>query len=174
MSRIARKPLEIPKGVEFSLENGHVRVKGKNGEFKYALNDAVHVEIKDNQVLVSAKKTQDPMVGTTRKLLGNMVQGVHTGFEKKLKLFGVGYKAELKGNVLEFKMGFSHPVTYPAPKGISFELPNPAEITIKGMDKQQVGAVAAQLRDIRKPESYKGKGVQYENERLKLKEVKKK
>lgn len=174
MSRIAKKPLEIPKGVEFSIKEACVRIKGKNGEFNYPLNDAVQVKVDGNLVLVSASKDKDPMVGTTRKLLGNMVHGVHVGFEKKLKLFGVGFRAELKGNTLEFKMGFSHPVTFPAPVGITFELPSATEIAIKGKDKQLVGEVAAKIQKIRKPDAYKGKGVQFEGEKLTLKEIKKK
>jgi len=174
MSRIAKKPLEIPKGVEFSLENSIVKIKGKNGEFNYSLSNAVDLKIESNLISVSAKKDKHPMVGTTRVLLDNMMKGVSVGFEKKLKLVGVGYRAELKGNVLEFKLGFSHPEEYEAPEGIRFETPTPTEIIVKGMDKQKVGQVAANIRRIRPPEAYKGKGVRYADEQINLKEIKKK
>jgi large subunit ribosomal protein L6 len=174
MSRIARKPLEILKGVEVVIENASVRIKGKNGEFNQPLTNAVQVVIENGFINVSAKKDKDPMVGTICKLLGNMIKGVSVGFEKKLKLFGVGYKAELNGNVLELKLGFSHQKFYTAPEGITFKLPSPTEITVEGMDKQKVGQVAADIRAVRPPEAYKGKGVRYADEELVLKEIKKK
>lgn len=174
MSRIAKKPLEIPKGVEFSLKDSWVSVKGKNGEFKYQISDAVNLEIQDNIVSISAKKDKHPMVGTTRVLLENMIHGVNVGFEKKLKLIGVGYRAILNGDVLDLSLGFSHPVKYPAPTGIRFEVPSVTEIVIKGMDKQVVGQVAAEIRVIRPPEPYKGKGIRYSDEKVNLKEIKKK
>lgn len=174
MSRIARKPLEIPKGVEVSLDNACIRVKGKNGEFNLPLSDAVQVVIENNFINVAAKKNKSSMVGTTCVLVANMMKGVSTGFEEKLKLFGVGYKAELNGDVLELKLGFSHQKFYPAPQGITFKLTSPTEISVLGMDKQSVGQVAADIRKIRPPESYKGKGVRYEKEAIILKEIKKK
>ncbi len=174
MSRIAKKPLEIPKGVDFSLENSIASIKGKNGQFSYKIDDAVRIEIENNLISVSAKRVKHPMVGTTRVLLQNMLEGVSKGFQKKLKLVGVGYRAELKGNVLEFKLGFSHPKEYVAPEGIRFETPAPTEIVVIGMDKQKVGQVAADIREIRPPEAYKGKGVRYADEEIILKEIKKK
>jgi large subunit ribosomal protein L6 len=174
MSRIAKKPLEIPKGVDFSLENSVANIKGKNGQFSYKIDDAVRIEIENNLISISAKRAKHPMVGTTRVLLGNMLEGVSKGFQKKLKLVGVGYRAELKGNVLEFKLGFSHAKNYTAPEGIRFETPAPTEIVVIGMDKQKVGQVAADIREIRPPEAYKGKGVRYADEVIILKEIKKK
>jgi len=174
MSRIAKKPLELPKGVDFSLENSVAHIKGKNGQFSYKIDNAVEVAIENNLISVSAKRAQHPMVGTTRVLLGNMIEGVSKGFQKKLKLIGVGYRAELKGNILEFKLGFSHSKDYTAPEGIRFETPSPTDIVVMGMDKQKVGQVAADIREIRPPEIYKGKGVRYADEEIILKEIKKK
>lgn len=174
MSRIAKKPLEIPKGVECSIRDSQIYVKGKNGEFTLPINEAVNVDIDNNVVSISAKKDKHPMVGTTRILLGNMFQGASVGFEKKLKLVGVGYKAKVNGNILELELGYSHPVTCNAPEGISFEVPTPTDIIVKGKNKQAVGEMAAKIRSKRKPEVYKGKGIRYANEVIIQKEVKKK
>lgn len=174
MSRIARKPIQIPAGVDFKLAGNAVSVKGKKGEFHYALDDAVSVEVQGNVIHVRAKKSRHPMVGTTSKMLSNMIRGVNEGFEKKLNLVGVGYRAKVQGNVLELSLGFSHPVQYPVPKGITVEVPSNTEIIIKGADVQLVGEIAAKIRAVRPPEPYKGKGVRFSDEKVVIKETKKK
>lgn len=174
MSRIAKKPLAIPSGVNITMNGNSITVKGKKGEFKYNVDDAVEVHIEGNVIYVKPKKNPHPMVGTTRKLLGNMVQGVNEGFERKLQLVGVGYRAKVQGNQLELSLGFSHPVNFEIPKGISIETPSNTEITVKGTDPQQIGEIAAKIRAVRSPEPYKGKGVRYLNEKVELKETKKK
>lgn len=174
MSRIARKPLEIPSGVEIKLNGAEVLIKGKKGEFKYTLDKNVLLDIQGNVVNVKPAKHRHAMVGTTRKLLGNYVKGVHEGFERKLVLVGVGYRAKVQGNQLELSLGYSNPVQYPIPKGISIEVPSNTEITIKGSDIQSVGEIAAKIRAVRPPEPYKGKGVRYADEVVNIKETKKK
>lgn len=174
MSRIAKKPLEIPAGVNVTMNGNAVTVKGKKGEFNYNLDAAVEITLEGNVIYVKAKKDPHPMVGTTRKLLGNMVQGVNEGFEKKLQLVGVGYRAKIQGNLLELSLGFSHPVNFQIPKGITIESPTNTEIVIKGSDPQLVGEIAAKIRAVRPPEPYKGKGVRYLGEKVELKETKKK
>jgi len=174
MSRIARKPLEIPSGVEFKRDGRTVTIKGKKGEFSYELHDAVELQIEGNVVYIKPKNQAHPMVGTTRKLLGNWVRGVHEGFERKLQLVGVGYRAKAQGSVLELSLGFSNPVLYSVPKGIAVETPAVTDIVIKGADLQQVGEVAAQIRAIRSPDAYKGKGARYDSEIVETKETKKK
>lgn len=174
MSRIAKKPIEIPSGVDIKLDGQLVTVKGKKGEFVYTIHDAVNVEIEDKTVLVRAKRARHPMVGTTTKLISNMIRGVHDGFERKLQLVGVGYRAKIQGEILELSLGFSHPVQFPVPKGITIEVPSNTEILIKGADIQVVGEVAAKIRAKRPPEPYKGKGVRYADEKVNIKETKKK
>lgn len=174
MSRIAKKPLIIPKGVDFKVADCQVTVKGKKGEMAYKLHDAVIVEVQGNDVLVKAANAPHPMVGTTCKLLSNMLQGVNEGFTEELALVGVGYRAKVQGKILELSLGFSHPVQFEAPAGITIETPSNTEIVIKGMDKQVVGETAAKIRAFRPPEPYKGKGVRRKTETVSLKEVKKK
>ncbi len=177
MSRIAKIPLEIPTGVEFKQAEGTVHVKGPKGALAYEISKAVVVSIEGNQVNVVANDSSDEarcMVGTTRVLLGNMVKGVHTGFERALKLVGVGYRAKVQGKVLELSLGFSHPVNFAIPEGIVIETPSATDIVIKGFDKQKIGQVAANIRAYRPPEPYKGKGVRYADEVVILKETKKK
>lgn len=174
MSRIARKPIQIPQGVDFKLNGNDVTVKGKKGEFGYKIHDAVNVVVEGNVIHIKAKKTKHPMVGTTTKMLSNMIRGVHEGFEKKLVLVGVGYRAKIQGNVLELSLGYSHPVQYTVPKGITIEVPSNTEILIKGSDIQLIGEIAAKIRAKRPPEPYKGKGVRYANEVVEIKETKKK
>lgn len=174
MSRIARKPLAIPTGVNVEFDGTYLKVKGKKGEFTYPVHEAVGVKIEDKMVHIQAKNKAHPMVGTTRKLLDNMVTGVNEGFEKKLALVGVGYRAKVAGNALELSLGFSHPVQYLIPKGITIETPSNTEIVIKGSDRERIGKIAADLRAIRPPEPYKGKGVRYQDEKIVLKETKKK
>lgn len=184
MSRIANQPVLIPSGVTAQLESGNVFVKGPKGELRSSINQFVSVTIENNSILVAEntaikpKKEQRHMAasisGTTRALLQNMVTGVNQGFEKKLQLIGVGYRAQVQGNVLNLTLGFSHPVNFSIPEGIKIETPEQTVIIVKGMDKQLVGQVSANIRAYRPPEPYKGKGVRYADEYVRRKESKKK
>ena len=177
MSRIANKPVEIPAGVEVNVNGQTVSVKGKNGQMTIDINEKVNVAQNDGALHFSGREgvaNSVSMAGTMRSLTDNMVIGVTQGFEKKLTLVGVGYRAQTQGNVLNLTLGFSHPVNYAVPEGISIETPSQTEINIKGMDKQKVGQVAAEIRAYRPPEPYKGKGVRYSDERVIRKEAKKK
>lgn len=174
MSRIARKPIQIPSGVELKLNGHQLMVKGKKGEFSFQVHKAVNVETDGKVVQIKAKKSSHAMVGTTSKMIANMIRGVSEGFERKLQLVGVGYRAKVQGNVLELSLGFSHPVQYPVPKGITVEVPSNTEIVIKGADPQVIGEIAAKIRAVRPPEPYKGKGVRYFDEVVVIKETKKK
>lgn len=177
MSRVAKKPLELPKGVEFSQANGVVKIKGPKGELSMDLNSEVEIGLEDNVASISPRsgsRFASAISGTTRALVANMVTGVTEGFERKLELVGVGYRAKAQGNKLDLTLGFSHPVVYKVPEGITVETPSQTEILIKGIDKQSVGQVAAEIRRFRPPEPYKGKGVRYANERVVMKEAKKK
>jgi len=177
MSRIAKQPVELPKGVEFQQNGTVVTVKGGKGSLSMDLNTEVQIAQDDGMLSFtprSGSKFAIAMSGTTRALLANMVTGVSDGFERKLELVGVGYRAQAQGNQLNLTLGFSHPVVYEVPEGISIETPSQTEVLIKGTDKQRVGQVAAEIRRFRPPEPYKGKGVRYANERVVLKEAKKK
>ncbi len=178
MSRIANNPVVIPAAVEVSFKGSQVSVKGPKGSLERTVHDFVEVSHKDNELRFSARNSAQKgavaMAGTMRSLLSNMVVGVTTGFEKKLKLVGVGYRAQLQGKVLNLTLGFSHPVSYESPEGITIETPSQTEIVIKGADKQAVGQAAADIRAYRPPEPYKGKGVRYADERIVMKEAKKK
>ena len=177
MSRIANKPVEIPSGVEVSVSGQTVSVKGKNGNLSMELHDKVQVRQEDNGLNFSGKEGVDgavAMAGTMRSLANNMVVGVSQGFEKKLELIGVGYRAQAQGSKLNLTLGFSHPVIYDVPEGITVETPSQTEIVVKGADKQKVGQVSAEIRAYRPPEPYKGKGVRYSDERVIRKEAKKK
>ncbi len=177
MSRIANKPVEIPAGVEISVNGQTVSVKGKNGQMSIDINEKVNVEQNDGALQFSGREgvaNSVAMAGTMRSLTDNLVIGVTQGFEKKLSLVGVGYRAQAQGNVLNLTLGFSHPVNYAIPEGISIETPSQTEIVVKGMDKQKVGQVSAEIRAYRPPEPYKGKGVRYTDERVIRKEAKKK
>jgi large subunit ribosomal protein L6 len=177
MSRIANNPIEIPSGVEVSLSGQSMSVKGKNGNMSMEVNEKVQVKQEDNVLRFNGKEGVDgsvAMAGTMRSLANNMVVGVSQGFEKKLELIGVGYRAQAQGNKLNLTLGFSHPVIYEVPEGISIETPSQTEIVIKGADKQKVGQVSADIRAYRPPEPYKGKGVRYADERVIRKEAKKK
>jgi len=177
MSRIAKAPIEIPSGVEVKVAGQNVSIKGPKGAFDYAVHQKVTVTQEDNTLKVdlsSLKHKDYTMAGTMRSLLSNMVQGVSQGFERKLELVGVGYRAKAQGTKLDLTLGFSHPVEYTIPDGITVETPSQTEILIKGIDKQQVGQVAANIRAYRPPEPYKGKGVKYSDERIVRKEAKKK
>ncbi|MGB5277486.1 MAG: 50S ribosomal protein L6 [Gammaproteobacteria bacterium] len=177
MSRIANKPVEIPSGVEVSINGSSMSVKGKNGTLSMDVNEKVEINQLDNVISFSGKDGVDgavAMAGTMRSLANNMVVGVSQGFEKKLELIGVGYRAQAQGNKLNLTLGFSHPVVYDVPEGIAIETPSQTEIIVKGADKQQVGQVSADIRAYRPPEPYKGKGVRYADERVIRKEAKKK
>ena len=175
MSRVAKNPVAIPSGVEINFTDGVVRVKGPKGELTQALHETVDIAQEDGSLNFSAKNDDAwAMAGTMRALVNNMVAGVSDGFEKKLTIIGVGYRAAVKGKDLDLTLGFSHPVAYPIPEGITIECPSQTEIVVKGADKQKVGQVAAEIRRYRPPEPYKGKGVRYANEYVAMKEAKKK
>ncbi len=177
MSRVAKKPIEIPSGVEVKLDGQNVSVKGPNGVMDVQVHDLVAASVDGNIMSVKAvndSKKSVALSGTTRALLNNMVTGVSKGFEKKLSLIGVGYRAQAKGKEVNLTLGFSHPVVYQAPEGITIETPSQTEIVVKGYDKQKVGQVAANIRAYRPPEPYKGKGVRYADEYVARKEAKKK
>lgn len=174
MSRIAKSPISIPSGVEFSESNGVVRVKGGKGSLEMNLHPAVSLSFEDGVVSVAPLRDEDmAMAGTMRALIANMVEGVANGFERKLTLVGVGYRAALQGKTLNLQLGFSHPVDFPIPDGITIDCPSQTEIVITGINKQKVGQVAAEIRAFRPPEPYKGKGVRYSDERVVMKEAKK-
>jgi large subunit ribosomal protein L6 len=177
MSRVAKNPIPLLAGVEVTIESNKISVKGPLGTLTQALVAGVGVTSADGFLHISANDTTretHAMTGTVRALLANMVQGVTKGFERKLNLVGVGYRAQAQGDKLNLTLGFSHPVEHPMPLGIKVETPTQTEIIIKGMDKQVVGQVAADIRSYRKPEPYKGKGVRYANEVIVIKETKKK
>lgn len=175
MSRIARQPVEIPSGVDVKLLDRQLAAKGPAGELTLDIHRDVCVEQTDNQIRVVMDKTSDvAMAGTMRALIHNLVMGVSKGFERRLELVGVGYRAQSAGKVLKMTLGFSHPIDYPVPDGIKVETPSQTEIVVTGMDKQKVGQVAAEIRAYRPPEPYKGKGVRYAGERVIRKEAKKK
>lgn len=177
MSRIAKSPVTLPSGVDIKISGNSVNIKGKNGVLDFDIHSSVEVKHKDNVVLFSARhgdKGSRAMAGTMRSLVNNMVIGVTDGFEKRLTLVGVGYRAQAQGGKLSLSLGFSHPVEYLVPEGITVETPSQTEIVIKGIDKQLVGQVAANIRAYRPPEPYKGKGVRYSDEQISLKEAKKK
>jgi large subunit ribosomal protein L6 len=177
MSRIANSPIELPAGVEASVTNGVVSVKSGKGSLQLALHESVNVVSEENQLKfspVGEEKQAEALAGTFRALVKNMVTGVSQGFERKLVLVGVGYRAKAQGNVLNLTLGYSHPVDYQLPEGVTAETPTQTEIILKGMDKQLVGEVAAKIREFRPPEPYKGKGIRYDNENVYRKEAKKK
>lgn len=177
MSRIAKEPVTLPSGVEFKQEGNVVTLKGGKGSLSMELNSEVELTQEDNTIKVaprSGSRFATAIAGTMRALLANMATGVADGFEKKLELVGVGYRAQAQGNKLNLTLGFSHPVVHEVPEGISVETPSQTEILVKGADKQKVGQVAAEIRSYRPPEPYKGKGVRYADERVVMKEAKKK
>ncbi|MDG1865096.1 MAG: 50S ribosomal protein L6 [Woeseiaceae bacterium] len=177
MSRIAKEPLNIPKDIEFSMSGLTLTLKGAKGSLSMDLNPEVNVEENDSILSFAPKsgsKFSLAISGTTRALVANMVHGVSQGFEKKLELVGVGYRAQAQGKKLNLTLGFSHPVVYEVPEGVTIETPSQTEILVKGIDKQSVGQVAAEIRHFRPPEPYKGKGVRYADEHVVMKEAKKK
>ncbi len=177
MSRISKMPLPLPKGVELNQSAGVLKVKGPKGELTMAVNSEIEIAVVEGVASVKARsgsRFATAMAGTTRALINNMLVGVCSGFERKLELVGVGYRAKVQGKKLDLTLGFSHPVVYEPPAGIDIDAPSQTEIVIKGIDKQKVGQVAADIRRYRPPEPYKGKGVRYAGERVVLKEAKKK
>ena len=177
MSRVAKNPVTVPAGVEVNFGTDALTIKGKNGALSLPLTGAVKVELNDGQLTFAAaddSKHAVAMSGTVRALVANMVKGVSEGFEKKLQLIGVGYRAQAQGKTLNLSLGFSHPVVYKMPEGVSVATPSQTEIVLTGADKQAVGQAAAEIRGYRPPEPYKGKGVRYVGEQVVMKEAKKK
>lgn len=177
MSRVAKNPVKLPAGVEINLAGQQLSVKGAKGTLELNVHSSVEVMQEAGELRFAARNGDQQtraMAGTTRALVNNMVIGVSAGFERKLQLVGVGYKAQAKGQVLNLALGFSHPIDYELPEGVVAETPTQTEILIKGVDKQLVGQVAAEIRDFRRPEPYKGKGVRYADEVVRRKEAKKK
>jgi large subunit ribosomal protein L6 len=174
MSRIAKQPVGLPKGVTATITPKSVTLKGAKGTLSVPLINGVAVVQESDHLSVKYDQSNRMQAGATRAHLANMVKGVTTGYERKLELVGVGYRAAIQGKSLNLTLGFSHPVTYEMPEGITIESPSQTEVVIKGVDKQRVGQVAAEIRDIRPPEPYKGKGVRYAGEKIELKEGKKK
>ena len=177
MSRVAKNPVTVPAGVEVNFGTDALTVKGKNGALSLPLTGAVKVELNDGQLTFAAaddSKHAVAMSGTVRALVANMVKGVSEGFEKKLQLIGVGYRAQAQGKTLNLSLGFSHPVVYEMPEGVSVATPSQTEIVLTGADKQAVGQAAAEIRGYRPPEPQKGKGVRYVGEQVVMKEAKKK
>ena len=175
MSRIGRMPVKLPPKVEVTLGGGEISVKGPLGSLSRSFGDSVTIEKNGDTLVFSAKnEAAGVMHGTVRALVANMVRGVTEGYEKKLSLVGVGYRAQAAGDRINLTLGFSHPVVHKMPKGVKVETPQQTEIVIKGIDKQQVGQVAAEIRAYRPPEPYKGKGVRYADEQVTIKETKKK
>jgi large subunit ribosomal protein L6 len=177
MSRIANKPIELPSAVNPTISGQNITAKGPKGELSIKVHDDVSFEQNENLLNfkpANEEKDSMAMTGTMRSLVNNIVTGVNEGFEKKLNLVGVGYRAQAKGKVLNLSLGFSHPVDYPVPEGITIETPSQTEIVVSGCDKQKVGQVSAEIRGFRPPEPYKGKGVKYADEHIIRKEAKKK
>ena len=177
MSRIAKMPIELPSGVEAKINGQQINIKGSKGAFNYTINSLVQVSQEGNMLFVKPFNESDrngwAMAGTMRALTNNMVTGVSTGFEKKLELVGVGYRAQAQGNRLNLTLGFSHPIVHDIPEGVTCETPSQTEIVLRGIDKQVIGQTASEIRAYRPPEPYKGKGVKYAGEHIVRKEAKK-
>jgi large subunit ribosomal protein L6 len=175
MSRVANNPIQLPKGVEVKLDGNEVTVKGGKGSLGFSLADGIEIKQEDNVLVLSyASDKLKTMAGTTRALVNNMVVGVSDGWEKKLILNGVGYRAKATGSAVNLTVGLSHPVDYKMPEGVTAESPSQTEIVVKGIDRQAVGQAAAEIRSFRPPEPYKGKGIRYADEYVRRKEAKKK
>lgn len=175
MSRIGRQPIPLPEGIEVHIDGQHITVKGPKGSLNREFHSDMTVKVMADEIIVERQndsKRQKALHGTTRSLIANMVEGVSKGFSKELELVGVGYRAQKKGNNLALTVGFSHPVDIEPEEGIEFDVPSQTEVIVKGIDKERVGATAARLRAIRKPEPYKGKGIKYKGERIIRKEGK--
>jgi large subunit ribosomal protein L6 len=172
MSRIGKQPIAIPDGVEVDIARGRVAVKGPRGELAQAVSNEMKLELADGTLTVSRPTDRGEhraLHGLTRSLVANMVEGVTNGYERRLEIQGVGYRARLSGRTLELNVGFSHPVAIEAPDGIEFEVPQPSQVIVRGIDKQLVGEVAARIRRVRPPEPYKGKGIRYAGEQVRRK-----
>lgn len=172
MSRIGKQPVPVPSGVEVEIDNNKVTVKGPKGELSQQFSEAMIIEVDENVITVARPdntRENRALHGLTRTLVANMVAGVSEGFVKNLEIAGVGYRAAMNGEDLEMQLGFSHPVIVKAEKNVSFEVPAPTRITVRGIDKQRVGQIAAEIRGWRPPEPYKGKGIRYEGERVRRK-----
>ena len=172
MSRIGKKPIEVPSTVAVAITAGRVQVNGPLGELSQQVPARMQIEQRDGEIVVTrpTERGEDRALhGLTRTLIANMVEGVTKGFEKRLEIQGVGYRATLKGTALELAVGYSHPVSIDPPAGITFEVPQPTQVIVKGSDKQAVGEIAAKIRKVRPPEPYKGKGIRYEGERVRRK-----
>jgi large subunit ribosomal protein L6 len=172
MSRIGRKPIEIPEGVTVDVKPGAVMVKGPKGELSQTVSSEMKVDQENGTVTVSRPTDRGDhraIHGLTRSLIANMVEGVTAGFEKRLEIQGVGYRARLQGKALELSVGYSHPISVTAPEGIEFEVPQPTQVIVRGIDKQLVGEIAARIRRVRPPEPYKGKGIRYVGEHVRRK-----
>jgi large subunit ribosomal protein L6 len=167
MSRIGKKPIDIPKGVEVNIQNSVLSTKGPLGQLEYSIPDGISVEVQDASVVVmraTDQKRNRALHGLVRSLVNNMVIGVSSGFTKTLEIVGIGYRAKKEGNVLNLAVGYSHPVNFPAPEGITIDVEGQNTVIVKGIDKQKVGQVAANIRKVRTPEPYKGKGIRYSDE----------
>ncbi|HEX7091081.1 MAG TPA: 50S ribosomal protein L6 [Longimicrobiales bacterium] len=172
MSRIGKKPVPIPGGVTVAVDGTTVKVKGPKGELSRTFRPEMRIRVDDGQVVVersSDSKTHRALHGLTRALIANMVQGVAAGYRKTLEIVGVGYRAEKKGKVLVLNVGFSHPVEYPEPPGLTISTPTPTTVVVEGIDKEKVGQAAAEIRAVRPPEPYKGKGIRYQDEQVRRK-----
>jgi len=177
MSRVGKKPITVPAGAQLTVDGSVVKAKGPKGELQFALHELVEVTLEGGALTVSPKNDSQlarALWGTTRAQIANMVQGVTTGFERTLELVGVGYRAAMAGKDLELSLGYSHPIIYKAPAGVTFAVPKPTEIKITGRDKQELGQICSEIRKYRPPEPYKGKGVRYAGETVRRKEGKKK
>ncbi len=177
MSRVASKPISVPSGVDVTIEGRTVTVKGPQGTLEHRLHEAVEIGRDDGALHCSAREGADngmALAGTTRAVINNMVVGVSEGFVRRLQLVGVGYRAQMQGSSLSLALGFSHPVKFQAPEGVTLETPSQTEIVVRGVDKQKVGQAAAEIRAFRPPEPYKGKGIKYDDELIRRKEAKKK
>ncbi len=176
VSRIGKKSIETPSGIEVKIENNTIQIKGEKGRMEFSFSPRLKVELENNQILVKRRndsKVDRSLHGLTRTLIANMIKGVTKGYEKRLEIRGIGYRAQIKGNELVLNLAFSHPANFPIPKDITIETPSPTQVVVKGIDKQKVGEVAAQIRSLRKPEPYKGKGIRYVGEYIRQKQGKK-
>ena len=177
MSRVAKKPINVPSGVEVTINGQSLTVKGPKGTLEHRVHDTVEVAHNGDVLACTAREGSENGVshaGTTRAVINNMVIGVSEGFERRLQLVGVGYRAQMQGGAVNLSLGLSHPITFLAPEGVTLETPSQTEIVVRGVDKQRVGQAAAEIRAFRPPEPYKGKGVKYEGEYIQRKEAKKK
>ncbi len=177
MSRVASKPISVPSGVEVTIDGQSLTVKGPKGTLEHRIHDTVEVVRNDDALHCSAREGRDngvALAGTTRAVINNLVVGVSEGFERRLQLVGVGYRAQMQGDALNLALGCSHPIKFEAPEGVTLETPSQTEIVVRGVDKQKVGQAAAEIRAFRPPEPYKGKGIKYDDELIRRKEAKKK